>query len=175
MTFNPLSKLLKILTAGLLLTACLKTFAGFNHPYHVSVTEIVQNVSTGTLEITIKTIPEDMFQILEERYKGALFIGENCEKPESDSVLADYLSETFILMVNGQSVAPIFIGKELELDAFWCYLEVSEQTKINSLELTNTMLLENNFTQTNIIHFIVGKDQKTAYLNRETVNCVFKF
>ena len=68
MTFPLLSKSLKFLTVGLLLTVCLKMLVGFSHPYHVSVTEITQNVETGTLEITIKAIPEDMIQILEERH-----------------------------------------------------------------------------------------------------------
>ncbi len=175
MTFHPLSKSLKFLTVVLLLTVCLKMLVGFSHPYHVSVTEITQNVETGILEITIKAIPEDMIQILEERYQDTLFIGEEREKPEADSVLADYLFETFILTVNDRSADLIFLGKESELDAFWCYLEVSGQTEISSAALTNTLLLENNLTQMNIVHFIIGEDQKTAYLNREIVNCAFKF
>lgn len=175
MIIQRLRKLLKFLTVGLLLVVLLKIYAGFSHPYHVSVTEIVQNEVTGTLEITIKTIPEDMFQILEERIKDTLFIGEDNENPESDSVLAEYLSETFILTVKGNPVTPILLGKELEPDAFWCYLETVQQTRIDSLALTCTLLLENNPTQTNIIHFIIGGNKKTAYLNRETVSCAFKF
>jgi hypothetical protein len=116
-----------------------------------------------------------MFQILEERIKDTLFIGEDNENPESDSVLAEYLSETFILTVKGNPVTPILLGKELEPDAFWCYLETVQQTRIDSLALTCTLLLENNPTQTNIIHFIIGSNKKTAYLNRETVSCAFKF
>lgn len=175
MIIQRLRKLLKFLTVGLLLVVFLKIYAGFSHPYHVSVTEIVQNEVTGTLEITIKTIPEDMFQILEERIKDTLFIGEDNENPESDSVLAEYLSETFILTVNGNPVKPILLGKELEPDVFWCYLETAQKTRIDSMALTCTLLVENIPSQANIVHFNIGGIIKTAHLNREIVNCVFNF
>ena len=137
------------------------------HPYHVSVTEIYQNPESGKLEITLKTIPEDLIQALEKAAKQRLYIGETREETSVHAIITTYLKNHFSLSVDEKQIELNFIGKEVEPDFFWCYLESDSVTIVNSMKITNSVLTELNQTQTNIVHVFIGKEKRTVYLNHD--------
>ncbi|MFT7603922.1 MAG: hypothetical protein ACI8VT_001490, partial [Saprospiraceae bacterium] len=57
-----------------------------------------------------------------------------------------------------------FIGKEQseDLQAVWCYLEVTNIKFFNSIEVTNSLLMEVFEDQKNIVH-IKAPDNKQGY------------
>jgi hypothetical protein len=138
------------------------------HPYHVSITEIHQNPESGKLEITIQAIPEDLINVIQEQSVNKLYIGEARESQLADSLLARYLKANFSLQANDKAVDVYYLGKEVFLDAFWCYLESDSLPEMNTLQIKNTILTELNPTQTNIVHVFIGKEKRTAYLSRDT-------
>jgi hypothetical protein len=137
------------------------------HPYHVSIAEIHQNPESGKLEITIQAIPEDLIKVLQEQSVNKLHIGEARESQLADSLLAGYLKANFLLRANERAIDVYYLGKEVFPDAFWCYLESDSLSEMNTLQITNTILIELNPTQMNIVHIFIGKEKRTAYLNHD--------
>jgi hypothetical protein len=167
MTINMLNKLSQRVNRYKLIVLVFSTTLLALHPYHISITEIYQNPESGKLEITIKIIPEDLILVLEKVVKQKLYIGETREETSTDSTVSAYLKNHFSLAVNEKQIVIKFIGKEAEPDFFWCYLESESLTTINSLKITNTVLMEMNQAQTNIVHVFIGKEKRTAYLSRD--------
>ena len=60
-----------------------------------------------------------------------------------------------------------FLSKELDGDVLVCYLKIKDVSKINALEIYNSVLIDCFAEQQNIIH-ITALDVKKSFLFTET-------
>ena len=65
----------------------------------------------------------------------------------------EYFSENLILKVNGQSQSLNYLSSEVEEDVLVTYLTIKEITKIQNLNIQNSLLMDWNSEQQNIMHF----------------------
>jgi hypothetical protein len=79
-------------------------------------------------------------------------LGTDHEPPQADSLLFRYILKNFQVRLDGQSRRPVFIGKEVELDVTWCYVEIEHVDDFTILEITNKMLTELFEDQSNIVN-----------------------
>jgi hypothetical protein len=94
-------------------------------------------------------------------------IGTAAEPPQVNELIESYIQKHFLLKVNGKEVAYNYLGKEAELDATWCYVEVKNVLKVQSLEVQNTLLTEAFDDQTNMVNLnINGRKKKWPCSNR---------
>ena len=104
------------------------------------------------LQITSRIFIDDLNKTLEKKYNKKLNLGTNKETAEEIVLVKKYLAQNFIIKVNGQTKPITFLSKELDGDVLVCYSNITGISKITSLEISNSILLDWNTEQQNITH-----------------------
>ena len=141
------------------------------HEFHVSKCQIEFNLQEKALQISMHIFIDDLEQALRNSESGKLFIGTEKETDKADEYLFQYLTDHFQLKVNDKKVEYNFVGKETseDLQAIWCYLEVTNIETVESIVVENSLLMEIFADQKNIIH-IMMPDKKQGYFLLEKGN-----
>lgn len=140
----------------------------FAHPFYVSICEINHNKETASIEITLKLFTTDIEDCLKKNGQPKLQIGTDQEISETDELLAAYIDESLQIEINGKEVTPAYLGKEVEDEVTWIYLEAKKVKSIQSIQIKNTLLFDFEDSQTNIIHLFANGEKKSMLLNRST-------
>lgn len=135
-----------------------------NHEFHVSKCQIEYSVETEALQITLHLYLDDLEEALRKQGADKMFLCTDKEHDKAEKYLFRYLKQQFKLIVNetGEVAEFDFIGKEQseDLQAVWCYLEVTNVSAFKSLEVTNSLLMEVFDDQKNIVQIMApGKKQ----------------
>lgn len=132
---------------------------GWNiHPIHLTLSEVVYEEKTKSIQITHKIFMDDLEQHIEESLKAKgkevnLRLGTPQEHPEADRFLADYLATHFKLLINGKEYKTNFLGKEYEDVAAWLYVEINNVPKPKTVDLTDSFLMDLYADQNNLVNF----------------------
>ncbi len=137
------------------------------HKFYVSISEVNHNTETAALEISMKIFTDDLEAALEEDTSEKLWIGDpEREVPTTDSLLAIYFDKKVTVSVNGEEKEAIFLGKELEADVTWCYLEIQDVPAVKSVSIDNRILMELFDDQKNLVHIYANGKEKSLFLRR---------
>jgi hypothetical protein len=96
------------------------------------------------------------------------------ETPQEEANLKKYLAEKFIIKVNGVTKPMTYLSKELEANVMICYFRIPEISKINSLEIENSLLMEWNSDQQNIIQANLNGEKQTVMLTSDNYKRTLK-
>lgn len=140
------------------------------HPFYVSVTEVNYNQEAQTLECTIKTFTTDIEDSLKDQGFGNLAIGTAKELSTADSIINIYLNNVLQFKLNGEAYSFNYLGKEVEEDVAWIYLEIDKVPELSTFEVTNKLLFDFQETQTNIVNLFMEEEEYSFLLKygRET-------
>ena len=99
----------------------------------------------------------DLELALEQQGHDDLFLCTPRETVEAEQHLEAYLREHFKLIVNGEPRDYKYWGKEIsdDLSAVWCYMEVENLTKVESLQLTYRILFDTYQDQKNLVSLVL--------------------
>ena len=126
------------------------------HDFHVSHTTLHYNNDLDIIEITIKVPIEDLEKRLEKKKSNKLRIGTKNESQFVKEKIINYINKNFKVYLNNKIYNYQWIGKELDnnLHDIYLYFEIpncTQNEKIQSITLSNTIFLEDNLNQTNIV------------------------
>ena len=157
----------KILFSGLVLG--LLSFA--MHKYYVSITEAAYNAEKQTFEISIKFIGHDLEKAMTNAGAPNLYLGTEKEIEKANYYLKQYIDKRLHIVVDGESLQYVFVGKEINNDDFlYCYIESNKIDLPKEVLIKNTLLTEIFNEQANTVYLTVG-DQKINYsLNKNKVS-----
>ncbi len=147
----------------------------FCHKFYVSICQIDFNSKTNSLEITFKIFTDDLENALEAQGTGKLYLGSERESQDADRFIFNYFVTNFNLKIENRPAQLKFLGKEVELDVTWCFIEVLDVEKITNITVTNSILIEQFEDQTNIVHVKVGDNQKSMLLHKAKVTDRLEF
>ncbi|MCB9205074.1 MAG: hypothetical protein H6603_08880 [Flavobacteriales bacterium] len=145
------------------------------HEFHLSLTEISHNTENKTLEVSIKLFTDDLLTALQQAGAPKMELGTENEPPEANEYIESYLKRHFKLTVNGKPTDFTYLGKEAELDATWCYVEVKDVKKVQSLEIENTFMLEAFDDQTNMVNLNINGRKKSGLARKGNTRLKFEF
>lgn len=145
------------------------------HKFYVSVTQINFVAEKKTIQITTRIFIDDLNNTLEKKHKKKFYIGSIKETSEEVDWLKKYIETNFSLKVNGKGKEIVFLDKEIEDDVLICYLVVKNVSKINSLEIKNTLLFDFLPEQQHIIHTQVLTKKQSALLTFENPAELLKY
>lgn len=137
------------------------------HKFYMAIYQINYAPEKKMLQITARIFVEDLNKALEKKYNKKTFLGSGKESIESEELLKKYLAEKFSIKVNGQSKAINLLSEEMDGDVLVCYLKINDITKIKSLEICNSVLVECFAEQQNIVN-ISAFSIKKSFLFTET-------
>ncbi len=121
------------------------------HPFHISVTEIVYKPKDKVVQVSVRLFLDDF----EETLRG--FTGDELlDIMEADETLLNqqvekYLEKNFSL----QGKKPIeleYLGFEYDRDVMWCYLEGTKVKNLSTLQVTSSIMTEVFPDQENLVH-----------------------
>lgn len=120
------------------------------HDFFVSILTIRHKPETHTLDLTWRMTAHDIEHALEGR--AELKLGSTHEFAQADSLLNRYFMEHLTLFQQDHQLNWTWIGKELDGETLYCYLQVEDIDSPNGLMITNTLLEETFAQQQNMVH-----------------------
>jgi len=149
-------------------------FAFTMHKYYVSSTKIEYKKENKTLQITMRIFIDDLQETINNTYQNNFELGVPNEPEELDSLINDYTSRKFELIVDEDKKTFSFLGKEYNNDEIYLYFEISNIKTINSIEVKNEMLMEMFPDQKNVIKLYINNIKKTFLLTNQSYKDLLK-
>jgi hypothetical protein len=163
-----------VLIAFLSLLFC--SFSAFEaHKFYMAIFQVNYAPEKKMLQITSRIFVDDLNLALEKKYGKKTFLGTEKESNEDVTNLKKYFAEQLLFKVNGQVKPVLFLSKEIEGDLLICYCKLIDIPKIQSVEITNTILTHWNSEQQNILHFNAFAQKKTFLFTASNKTEVLKF
>lgn len=157
----------------LLISLCI--LAAPLHDFHTSVMQIDHNEKNRSLEITVRLFTDDLCLALENSGAPKMELGTQSELPSANEYIETYLKEHLSLTVNGKKVGYNYLGKEAQLDATWCYLEVEKVGNVKNLEIENSIMLREFDDQTNLVNLNIKGRKKSGMSRKGVTKLSFEF
>jgi hypothetical protein len=145
---------------------CLGLNSVYSHPFYVSICQVDFNQETHSLEISLKVFADDLILGLENAGASKLYLGEKKENKKTNTYIFDYLDSSLIFFINNKRKNYSFVGKEMESDVVWIYLEITDVNALDKIKVDCKLLTEVLETQSNIIQINNGSEIKSMLLNR---------
>ena len=107
----------------------LMTLAGFVglHDFHFSRTDMRWNPQTQTVQTTLRVFTDDLELALRNHYglgeEVKIWLGDDEEWSAVDEAIATWLDANLTLQLGDSTLAWTWVGKEIELDVSYLYLE----------------------------------------------------
>ena len=125
------------------------------HDFHMTHTTLYYNPVLGNIEITVKVAIEDLEKSFQNKSSDKLRIGTEKENKLVEKLIPNYFNNHLSFLINNEIAEYKYIGKETtkNLHDIYLYFEINnlEETKINSINIENTLFLEISHNQTNIV------------------------
>ncbi|MBR9832135.1 hypothetical protein GYB57_08320 [bacterium] len=150
---------------GLILLLLVSAQVVSAHKFYVSLTQINYNSKTKSIEVTLKLFTDDLELSTTNFSKKTVKI-INAEA--SDVEIANYIKDKFSISINNKVQVLNYLGKEMENDVSWCYLEIKNVTDIQSIKINNRIFTEQFPDQKNLIHLNVNGVEESAVLTKNT-------
>ncbi|MBL7962215.1 MAG: hypothetical protein JNM31_00090 [Flavobacteriales bacterium] len=119
------------------------------HDFFVSILTIRHVPATQTLDLTWRITAHDIEHALEN--VAPLKLGSDKEHPKADSILNAYFLRHLVLFQEKQLTWK-WIGKELDGETLYCYLQVDGIASPKDLVVQNTLLQDLFLEQQNLVH-----------------------
>ena len=160
----------------LFLIICSLAISSFEmHKFYVSVTQINFAQDKKAIQITSRIFIDDLNNALEKKHKKKFYIGSTKESEEEIQLMKNYFNENFSIKVNSKSKPTVFLDKEIEDDVIIVYHVIRDISKINSLEIKNTLLFDFLPEQQHIIHTQISGKKLSALLTFENREELLKY
>jgi hypothetical protein len=144
------------------------------HKFYVSIYQINYVSEKKMLQITSRLFVDDVNAVLYKKYGKKTNLGEKNESQEDVNLMKKYILDNFSLKVNGQLKPINYLSKEMEGNVIICYFNIKDISKIKSLEVKNSALIELNSEQQNIIQSTIYGEKQSLLLTEETLSGMLK-
>jgi len=124
--------------------------------FHSSMTKVDYNGANGVLKFTTKMSAPDMQKALNMDPKSESF----------KEAAKNYLSKHISVTVNGSALRLTYTGSQVNGESVRVYYEASGVSDIQSLQIKNTILLNEFPTQMNVVNIAYKGQQKTMTFQR---------
>jgi hypothetical protein len=136
------------------------------HPIHIGLVQMDYNAKSRTLELSVKLFADDFESAVNKLNNVTLRLGSERELKESAVLLFDYVQRNMKISVNGSAAALHLLGKELEGEAVWLYVEIPNVQNVKKIALTNTLLFDMYDDQSNLVNISAGGQRKSAIFRK---------
>ncbi len=144
------------------------------HKFHIALYQIELASEKKMLQITSRIHIEDLEKALEKKHKKKIFI--EAEKNSAEELLIkEYIINRFSIKVNEQNKPLNFLSKEIDGDELVCYWNIKNISKINSLEINNSVLIEVFSDQQNLVNVSVLGQKQSYLFTQSSTSKEFKY
>ena len=124
----------------------------FGHDFHFSRTDMRWNPSSQTVQTTVRVFTDDLELALRNHHRLGedvkIWLGDDREWTGADDALFAWLSHHLDLQLGDSTVHWTWVGKEVELDVSYLYLESSPApASERAWTVTNTLFFQSLATR----------------------------
>lgn len=168
---------IRLFTSLLLLSLGMMMASATLHPFYVSISQIDHNPESQALEISVRLFTNDFERVLQEMTTEKVKLEDKASWENADSMIEMYLQKKFEISLNGEEANRNYryLGREIEEDVTWCYIEVTEVPKLESIQLHNSLFTETLDGQRNIVHVKAHDNEKSLILDKKKPNGTLNF
>ncbi|MEN8703673.1 MAG: DUF6702 family protein [Polaribacter sp.] len=145
------------------------------HKYYLSLTQINYKSEAKAVQIIINVFMDDIELALNKDYNIDLQLTTEKELKNNDIYFEKYLQNKLNFKVDGKAKNFNYLGKEYDGDLVFFYLEIENINDVNSIEVSNQLLLDYFPEQQNLIKSKVGKKNKSVLLTKDESSTLLKF
>ncbi|TRW26533.1 hypothetical protein FMM05_03920 [Flavobacterium zepuense] len=157
----------------LLLTLAFVMASAGVHRFYVSVFQMEYVPVKKEIRITGRIFIDDLEAGLNKKYGKKLYLGTPKESGEATGLLKKYFAEKIVVKINNKPKVLTLLGRETEDDVLICYFTLPAESKVQTIQVSNTVLFDMFSEQQNIIHTTVNGNKKSLLLtNSETSGTV---
>ena len=139
------------------------------HKFYISKSIIEFNSRTQQFEITCKMFTDDFELTLSQLNGSAIYLGTSQEINEADAVIERYMKQHFSIAIDGVAAEWRWVGKEVENDLTYCYMELYRKPDFMSMAVMNDLLVSHFPEQQNIVDMsVMGTTQTLVFLKDRT-------
>lgn len=144
------------------------------HKYYVTLTQIHHNEKEKSVEITLQVFTDDLELSLNNQFHQNFSIGSTKESPLTNPSILAYLKEKLSIKINEKTHEYKMIGKEIEDDLTFIYLEIKAIKTLKSVSVSNQLFFETFAEQQHIVkiktkgihkNILLFKDKYTETIN----------
>lgn len=139
------------------------------HKFYVSIYQINYAQDKKMIQITSRIFYDDLNMVLKKKFNKTTHIGESEESEEDIQLMKKYISDHFLIKVNGKQKSINYLSKEIEANIVICYFKITDVAKIKSLEIESTALFELDSNQQNIIQTTIYNKKQNLLLTPDNV------
>ncbi len=140
----------------------------FSHPFHSTIISFDCNMKNKTIEITMKFFTNDLEKVIREMEGPDLIIDSKKSNYNIDSLIFTYIEKNLFLSIDDNKKQFLWVGKEIENDITWCYLEIVNIDNYSKISIQNKLFLSVFDDQLNICHFYCSDKPETIMLHKKT-------
>ena len=163
------------LKINLLLFVVFPLLSFSTHKYYLSLTQINYKSEAKAVQIIINVFMDDIELALNKEYNIDLQLTTEKELKNNDIYFEKYLQNKLNFKVDGILKNFNYLGKEYDGDLVFFYLEIENINDVNSIEVSNQLLLDYFPEQQNLIKSKVGKKNKSVLLTKDESSTLLKF
>lgn len=141
------------------------------HKFFVSISQINYNQETKSLELALKLFTDDLENCINESTNKSIKISQ---EHTYDQDIANYLTKHLSIKINEKSSPFNYLGKELEYDVTWCYLEIKSVETISAIEIENSIFTQLLPDQKNLIQLTVGEFEESTILRKNNTTVTYQ-
>ena len=145
------------------------------HKYYLSLTQINYKSEAKSLQIIINVFMDDIELALNKDYNIDLQLTTKKELKNNDIYFEKYLKEKLHFKVDNVTKSYNYIGKEYDGDLVFFYLEIENINEVNTIEVSNKILMKHFPKQENLIKSKVGKKHKSVLLNKDDYQQILSY
>lgn len=136
------------------------------HDFHLSKTDIHYKTEQKALQLTVHTFIDDTEAVLKGMEDLDYKFFESTEHALTDSIFGEYLASTISIAIDGVVQDFYFLGKEQSDDILgvYSYLEIEGVDTFSSIEISNSILMDQFDDQKNIINFKIDNKSKAFHI-----------
>ena len=154
--------------------ALLLLFTSWNHPIHVSVTNIDLDPDVGKMELSVKIFADDFQDLILHKYSVQLKLMDQELPGEKISSVNRYIGETLKIEINGKEIEELkFEKSELNEEAIWLYYSYDHGSRMRKINIRNTLMNEKFDDQTNLLIVSYNNKQNGYRMNNKTTDLTF--
>lgn len=144
------------------------------HKFYIAIYQIEYAQEKKMIQITSRIFIDDMNEVLEKTYHKKTHIGEKNQSEEDVVLMNRYLLDKFSIKVNGQSKSFQYVSSEVDNNIIIGYYKITNISKIKTLEVKNTVLMDLFPEQQNIVQSKIYGEKESLLLTIDNVKGMLK-
>ena len=128
-----------------------------------------------SVQIITEMFTDDIQQALSERNLRDVHLDSKKQTQEDILLLQHYVFKKLTIFVNGTKQSYDYIGLQYDLDRVKLYLEITNVSSFEQVEIENKILFDTFEDQQNIIHVKTPESRRSLVLDKENPKGLLKF